>query len=95
METKKTFTLIEMLIVIVIVGILAVALIPRLQSVQARARDTKRKTDFRTIYNGLQIFFTDNGRYPQAINGLSGAFSYNTSQGVYSRHTSDWLTTLT
>ena len=57
---KKAFTLIEMLIVIVIIGILAAALIPRLQSVQARARDTKRKTDIRTIYNADEIYKVDN-----------------------------------
>lgn len=61
---KKAFTLIEMLIVIVIIGILATALIPRLQSVQARARDTKRKTDLRNIYNANEIYFIDNGAYP-------------------------------
>ena len=56
---KKTFTLIEMLIVIVIIGILAAALIPRLQSVQERARDTRRKTDISAIYNALQIVLLD------------------------------------
>ena len=61
---KKTFTLIEMLIVIVIIGILAAALIPRLQSVQWRARDTKRKADFNQIGNALSIYSLDNGRYP-------------------------------
>lgn len=62
---KKAFTLIEMLIVIVIIGILASALIPRLQAVQARARDSKRKVDLRTIYNANEIYFLDVGKYPQ------------------------------
>ena len=57
----KSFTLIEMLIVIVIIGILAAALVPRLQDVQARARDTKRKADLAQIFNGLQIYKIDNG----------------------------------
>lgn len=61
---KKTFTLIEMLIVIVIIGILAAALVPRLQSVQARARDAKRKVDLRTIGNGVEMYKTDNSVYP-------------------------------
>lgn len=59
----KAFTLIEMLIVIVIIGILAAALVPRLQDVQARARDTKRKIDLRSIYNANEIYMADNGRY--------------------------------
>ncbi len=63
MKTRKikTFTLIEMLIVIVIIGILASALVPRLISVQERARDAKRSTDMVQIYNGLTIYFNDNG----------------------------------
>ncbi|MEI7477618.1 MAG: prepilin-type N-terminal cleavage/methylation domain-containing protein [bacterium] len=60
---KKTFTLIEMLIVVVIIGILAAALIPRLQSVQARARDTKRKADLHQIATALEIYKEDNGNY--------------------------------
>lgn len=52
-----------MLIVIVIIGILASALVPRLQSVQSRARDTKRKADLRTIYNANEVYILDNGKY--------------------------------
>jgi len=61
---QNAFTLIEMLIVIVIIGILAAALVPRLQSVQARARDTKRKADMNQIYNGINIYYLDRGTIP-------------------------------
>ncbi len=62
--TKKAFTLIEMLIVIVIIGILAAALVPRLISVQGRARDTKRKADFSQIGTALAIYKTDYSTFP-------------------------------
>jgi len=63
MQNKKSFTLIEMLIVVVIIGILAAALIPRLQSVQARARDTKRKADLHQIATALEVYKQDNGGF--------------------------------
>ena len=63
-KRKYSFTLIEMLIVIVIIGILAAALVPRLQSVQSRARDTKRKTDLSQIVTAMEIYRVDNGKYP-------------------------------
>lgn len=56
---RKSFTLIEMLIVIVIIWILAAALVPRLQSIQWRARDTKRETDLSQIYSALTIYYSD------------------------------------
>jgi len=58
---KKSFTLIEMLIVVVIIGILAAALIPRLQSVQARARDIKRIADIHQIWTALEEYKMDHG----------------------------------
>ena len=75
-KNKLAFTLIEMLIVIVIIGILAAALVPRLQSVQERARDTRRKTDISAIYNALQIVFVDAGKYPIATNSYTVCSSY-------------------
>jgi len=70
-STRNAFTLIEMLIVIVIIGILAAALVPRLQSVQSRARDTKRKTDLQAYNTAFEIYRTDNGMRPP---GTVGSF---------------------
>ena len=67
---KKTFTLIEMLIVVVIIGILAAALIPRLQGVQGRARDVQRKTGLSQIGQAMGVYKADyNDTYSGAIAG--------------------------
>ena len=65
-SSRKWFTLIEMLIVIVIIGILAAALIPRLTGIQARARDTARIADMRNTATALEVYYFDNGSYPTA-----------------------------
>jgi len=66
-STKSAFTLVEMLIVIVIIGILAAALIPRLTGIQARARDTVRDADLRAVATAIETYKIDNGNYPQPI----------------------------
>lgn len=66
-KQKKSFTLIEMLIVIVIIGILAAALIPRLMSTQSKARNTARKVDVKEIYDGVSIYFNIYGQVPSSL----------------------------
>jgi len=67
MRKTRSFTLIEMLIVIVIIGILAAALVPRLQSIQSRARNTQRKTGVSQIANGVRIYQMDNSSFPSHL----------------------------
>jgi type II secretory pathway pseudopilin PulG len=66
-----------MLIVVVIIGILAAALIPRLQTVQARARDTKRKADVTQIGSALAVYGSDNGNF----SGLQNAWNTSSAAG--------------
>ena len=60
----KAFTLIELLIVITIIGILAVALVPRISQGPAKARDVTRKADIGSISTALEFYFSDNSAYP-------------------------------
>lgn len=69
LNMKKAFTLVEMLIVIVIIGILAAALIPRLTGVQSRARDVARTADIQQISTALTTYQLDNGYYPTTGGG--------------------------
>ena len=64
LKKQGGFTLLELLIVIVIIGILALLIIPNITSAPKKARDTKRKTDITTVRKGLEEYFVDNNVYP-------------------------------
>lgn len=66
------FTLLEMLIVIVIIGILAVIIVPGLSSGPQRARDAQRKSHIRSVKNALETYYNDQvtgGFYPNVSGG--------------------------
>ncbi|MGB3946268.1 MAG: prepilin-type N-terminal cleavage/methylation domain-containing protein [Candidatus Saccharimonadales bacterium] len=63
--TKRTgFTIVELLIVIVVIGILAAIIVVAFGNVQQRSRDSKRLSDFVVLQKAVEMFKTDNGRYP-------------------------------
>lgn len=61
---KNGFTMIELLIVIVIMGILSAIGLGTFTSSQLKARDSKRKTDLRSISDALEVYYNDFGSYP-------------------------------
>lgn len=71
LKKEGGFTLLELLIVIVIIGILALLIIPNITSAPKKARDTKRKTDITTIRKGLEEYFVNNNSYPADLNTLT------------------------
>lgn len=74
MKTKQTgFTIVELLIVIVVIGILAAITIVAYDGVQQRARDTQRKSDIAKIVSSGKLWIVDNEKQFSAIGaGSSG-----------------------
>lgn len=68
---KKAFTLIEMLIVIVIIGILMAAIYPRLSNARGRANDVARKADLAQVAAALVSYQIDRWQFPTAAWSLS------------------------
>ena len=65
-KSKSGFTLIELLVVVVIIGILATITVIAYRGIQERARDDRRKTDVANIAKAMELYYSDNGRYPTA-----------------------------
>lgn len=62
--SQKGFTIVELLIVIVVIGILAALVLNTFSGVQKRARDTQRQTDINAIATQLEVYYNDEGGYP-------------------------------
>lgn len=65
------FTLIEIMVVVVILGILATFLVPKIINRPDEARITKVKNDIKAIESALKLYKIDNGFYPTTEQGLS------------------------
>jgi type II secretion system protein G len=64
---KKSFTLIEILIVIVILGILTSLISGNFISSLKKGRDARRKSDLKQIQNALEMYYEDKKTYPTSI----------------------------
>ena len=64
------FTLIEIMVVILIIGLLALMVVPRLRGVADRAKRTKAQADIQELKQALDRYYLDNGSYPTTDQGL-------------------------
>jgi len=65
---QSGFTIVELLIVIVVIGILAALVITTYAGIQAKARNAKRQTDMNAVQTQLEAYFAQNGNYPTYAN---------------------------
>jgi len=69
-QNQRGFTLIEIMVVVVILGILAAIVVPRLLDEPEKARRTSAATQIRSFEEALGIFKLENGFYPTTEQGL-------------------------
>lgn len=63
-KRNQGFTIVELLIVIVVIGILALLVVTTYGGIQQKARNSKRSADIGTIQTQLEAFYQDKGHYP-------------------------------
>lgn len=80
------FTIVELLIVIIIIGILAGIVIVTFSNFQARARDAERQTDLKAVRQALELYYVQHSTYPtpeQVTCGGYGDVSRGSSKSPY------------
>ncbi len=90
-RSRKGFTLIELMVVIVILSILAVYVAPKLVGREEQAKQVKARVDIQGIETALKLYKLDNGMYPTTEQGLealvrppeSGKVPKNWREGGY------------
>lgn len=81
---QKGFTIIELLIVIVVIGILATITAVALGGANARARDAKRESDVKSLQTAIEAYYTIEGssNYPSEADMNDTAFRDANFQGL-------------
>ncbi|HXY18258.1 MAG TPA: type II secretion system protein [Candidatus Nitrosopolaris sp.] len=79
---NQGFTIVELLIVIVVIGILATLVITTYNGVQSKARDTKRKTDINALQGQVEAYNTNAGFYPTLADMNDSAWRSTNMKGL-------------
>ncbi|HSW70247.1 MAG TPA: type II secretion system major pseudopilin GspG [Gammaproteobacteria bacterium] len=89
MKKSAGFTLIEVMVVVVILGILAAVIFPKIMSRPEQARIVKVKQDLLAIQSALDLYKLDNGMYPTTDQGLEALVQKPTSSPMPQNWKSD------
>ena len=69
-RASRGFTLLELMVVIVIIGVLAALIAPKVLENVDKAKITAAQADISSLMNALKMYKLDNGRYPSSDQGL-------------------------
>ncbi len=81
-KKQSGFTIVELLIVIVVIGILAALVITTFTGIQQKARNTERTTDIKAIHGQVEAYYAQNGKYPTLANLNDAAWRGSNMKGL-------------
>jgi prepilin-type N-terminal cleavage/methylation domain-containing protein len=87
------FTLVELLIVVVIIGILAAMAIPRFQSNKGKAYMASLKSDLKNLSTAEESFFYEHRMYSNSLDSLKASISPGDSLTIVNATASGWSAT--
>jgi general secretion pathway protein G len=78
----RGFTLIELMVVILIIGLLATIIVPGLRSARDKALRVKAQADIKELQTALERYYDDAGAYPTSDQGLNALLAAPTSGNI-------------
>lgn len=81
-KSDSGFTIVEILVVILVIGILSTILILTYSGVKVRQRNTARVNDIKLIQSNLETYYADSGFYPTIVEMNSAAWTTKNLKGL-------------
>ncbi len=79
---SRGFTIVELLIVIVVIGILATLVIVTFSGIQQKGRDSQRRTDINAVASHVSAYYADKGYYPTMADLNSSTWRAANAKGL-------------
>jgi general secretion pathway protein G len=78
----RGFTLIEIMVVVIIIGLLAAVIVPSVMRRVDDAKVAKAKEDIQSLETALQMYYIDNSKYPTNEQGLTALVQQPTDPSI-------------
>ena len=79
---QSGFTIVELLIVIVVIGILAALVVTTFSGIQQKGRDKERQTDINAVHQQVEAYYAQEGKYPSLSQVNTASFRQASMKGL-------------